>query len=142
MSKQIFQLSHANARRNAANAVMHAADGYMVVIDEPTKKRIQEEKYHAMIGDISRQVDLLGQRWDTEDAKRILLDAFARVMAANDTPIKQTARIVPSLEGSGVVQLGIQSRKFRVREAAEFIEYLYAFGAENNVIWTDKGASQ
>lgn len=140
--KHVYRLDTPRIRQNAAQACMSAPDGYMAVIDEPSKKRIQEEKYHAMIGDIAAQVEMLGEKWGDEDAKRILIDAFARVMKAAGTPLKQSGRIVPSLDGTGVVQLGIQSRKFKVMEAAQFIEYLYAFGAENNVIWTEKERAQ
>lgn len=133
-----FHLVNPQIKRNAAQAVMNAPDKYIVRIQEPRKSRDQEEKYHAMIGDIARQVDLIGERRNTEDAKRLLIDAFARVMAADGTPLNQSSRIIPSLDGSGFVQLGIQSRKFRVAEASSFIEYLYAFGTENNVVWSER----
>ena len=129
----------ASTRPRAHRAIDEARDGYLFTPpSEPKKKRIQEEKYHAMIGDIAKQVDLIGERRDREDAKRLLIDAFSRVMAASGTPLKQSSRIVPSLDGSGFVQLGIQSRHFLVSEASEFIEYLYAFGSNHNVIWSEK----
>lgn len=119
--------------------VDEAHDGWtMEKPHPPVKKRIQEEKYHAMIGDIAKQVDLLGERQDEEDAKRLLIDAFARVMKDAGTPLHQQGRIVPSLDGMGIVQLGLQSRQFWVSEAAEFIEYLYAFGAMHNVHWSER----
>lgn len=138
MERRVFILSHGTARRNAVQAVIDAPEGCVVRVEPPNKSRGQEEKYHAMIGDIARQVDLNGQRWGVEDAKRLLVDAFARVMAASGTPLKQSSRIVPSLDGSGFVQLGIQTRGFLVAEASEFIEYLYAFGTEHNVRWSEK----
>lgn len=136
--KQVFVLNHGAARRHAAQFAMTAPDGWVASFGEQRKKRIQEEKYHAMIGDIARQVDLIGERRDKDDAKRLLIDAFARVMAAAGTPLRQSSRILPSLDGSGFVQMGIQSRKFSVKEASEFIEYLYAFGAEYGVVWSDR----
>lgn len=138
MQKQVFHFRHDQARRNAAQFCMVAPENWIARFDAPKKSRDQEEKYHAMIADIGRQVDLNGQRWGVEDAKRLLVDAFARVMAASGTPLKQSSRIVPSLDGSGFVQLGIQTRSFRVAEASEFIEYLYAFGSEHNVRWSEK----
>lgn len=135
--KRVFFLVHDAARQNAIKAIQNASDGYLCEIKPPTKKRIQEEKYHAMIADISKQVDLIGERRGVEDAKRLLIDAFARVMRSSGTPLKQEGRILPSLDGSGFVQLGIQSRKFTVKEASEFIEYLYAYGSERDVIWND-----
>lgn len=106
------------------------------------KTREQEEKYHAMIGDIAKQFQFCGRLWDAEDMKRLLLDAFRRD-TANDPEFadawKRMAQIemAPSLDGSGVVMLGIQSRRFGVKLATGFIEWLIGFGAQNNIVWTD-----
>lgn len=134
--KQVFILVHDAARANAGKAVEVAPDGWMVQISEPTKKRIQEEKYHAMIGDISRQVEHIGRKWDLDDMKRLLVDEFAEEMRLAGTPLHHDSRVTPSLDGCRIVQLGIQTREFFVKEAAQFIEFLYAFGADRGVRWT------
>jgi hypothetical protein len=118
-------------------AVRIAPAGYVVTISEPVKKREQEEKYHAMIGDIAKQCTFMEKRWNNEDWKRLLIDLFAKTMRELGTPLSHDGRVVPSLDGTSVVQLGVQSRSFKVKEAAEFIEFLFAYGAENNVVWTD-----
>ncbi|TGV05562.1 hypothetical protein E4695_15930 [Alcaligenaceae bacterium 429] len=138
MDKQTYHLTTPVARQNAARAVSVAPEGMICEIKPATKKRIQEEKYHAMIGDIAKQVELIGAKRSAEDAKRLLIDAFARAMREAGTPLKQEGRILPSLDGSGFVQLGIQSRHFYAKEAAEFIEYLYAFGSEHGVLWSER----
>lgn len=142
--KRVFILTHPNARRMAAAHCELAPDGTRVLFDpEPPKSRIQEEKYHAMIGDIAKQCEFIGQKWDTEEWKRLLIDAFVRVMreqAKADNkpdPFGDHGRVIPSLDGSGIVQLGIQSRRFSKPMASQFIEYLYAWGAERNVTWSD-----
>jgi len=137
--KQTFFLAHDTARARARQAVATAPAGHMVVISEPTKRRVQEEKYHAMLGDIARQCSYIGRRWDIEDWKRILVDAFAEEMRAAGTPLHQDAdsQVIPSTDGKRVVQLGIQTREFYVREASAFIEFLYAFGAQNRVEWSE-----
>jgi len=137
MSKQVFVLAHSTARNRAMHAVSHAPEGHMVVISEPTKKRIQEEKYHAQILDISKVWVFLGQKWHAEDCKRLLVDAFAKVMRDAGTPLHHDARVVQSIDGQRVVQMGIQTREFYVREASEFIEYLNAFGDEIGVVWSE-----
>ena len=96
--KRIIILAHPMARANAANAVMTAPDGYMVAISEPTKKRIQEEKYHAMIGDIARQSQFMGEKYDSDDWKRLLVDAYAKVMRDAGTPLHHDGRVIPSLD--------------------------------------------
>jgi hypothetical protein len=111
----------------------------MVVFSEPPKRRAQEERYHAMIGEIAKVVPFMGQRVDEETWKRLLVDAFVRLMreeaqaTGKPDPFQGQGRVVPSLDGVGVVQLGVQTRGFTVGIAAQFIEYLHAFGAEQGV---------
>lgn len=137
--KRTFILAHAEARQNCAAYAMTAPDGQEVRFSPPLKRRIQEEKYHAMCGDIAKVVPFMGRMEGEEEWKRLLVDAFVRVMredakgTGKPDPFADQGRIVPSLDGTGVVQLGIQTRKFTVAIAAQFIEYLDAFGAQNNV---------
>lgn len=90
-----------------------------------------------MIGDIARQVEHIGLKWDADDMKRILVDEFAEEMRNAGTPLHHDSRVVPSLDGRRIVQLGIQTREFYVKEAAQFIEFLYAFGADRGVQWSE-----
>lgn len=136
------------ARENAVNAVKTADDGSRVLIGPPPKSRSQENLYHAMIEDIAAQMTIHGLRWEDEDMKRLLLDQFHRDTLKDDELRKEWekiggGKIVPSIDGSGVVQLGVQSRKFSKRLASAFVEWLYAFGAEQGVTWTEpRGASR
>lgn len=132
-------LAHDQARRNAAAFCMSAPAGLVVRFSEPVKRREQEEKYHAMVGDIAKVVPFMGEMVDIETWKRLLVDAFVRVMredaqaTGKPDPFADQGRVVPSLDGSGVVQLGVQTRRFTVAIAAQFIEYLNAFGAHQGV---------
>ncbi len=135
MSRRPFFLVHDQARRNAAAYCMEAPNGHMVVFSEPVKKRAQEEKYHAMIGEIAHQVEHVGRRWDADDMKRILIDEFAYEMRLAGTPLQHDGRVAPSFDGRRIVQLGIQSRNFTVGEAAQFIEFLYAFATPRGVVF-------
>jgi hypothetical protein len=136
-ARRTFVLAHDHARNNAAAFSQVAPEGWLVVFSEPKKKRIQEEKYHAMIGDIARQVEHIGRTWHQDDMKRLLIDEFADEMRAAGTPLHHDGRVIPSLDGRRIVQLGIQSSEFYVKEAAQFIEFLYAFGAARDVRWSE-----
>ena len=135
--KRVFILAHAQARNNAAKYINEAPDGYMVTFSEPTKKRIQEEKYHAQIGDVAKQTIYAGQKWDEDDMKRILVDEFADEMRSLGTPLHGDSRLIPSENGRRVIQLGVQTRDFYVKEASAFIEWLYAYGAMRDVLWSE-----
>lgn len=135
--KQVFRLVHPTARQLASRACINAPDGYLVEIRPATKSRDQEAKYHAMFADVARQVEFMGSKRDAETWKRLLVDAFARVKAADNDPVQGVGAIVPNLDGTGFVQLGVQTRRFGRRHASEFIEFLLAWGADNEVHWTD-----
>jgi hypothetical protein len=137
MDKQLYRLVHPTARQMASRACIQAPDGFIVEIKPPTKSSDQQAKYHAMFTDVARQVPFMGSMRDVETWKRLLVDAFARAKAAEGDPVQGVGSIVPNLDGTGFVQLGVQTRKFSKRHASEFIEYLYAWGAENNVQWKD-----
>ena len=125
--------------------ILQSETPYEIVIQPYDKKsREQEEKYHAMIGDIARQMKYQGETLDSESWKRLLVEAFVHVMretaqAENKPdPFGGQARLLMSLDGQRIVQLGVQTRKFRKGVASEFIEYLYAYGTENGVRFTGK----
>lgn len=114
-----------------------------LVVDDPmpAKSREQEQKYHAMIGDIARQFQHCGKYWAADDMKRLLIDQFKRdtIKDPDIAPLWTSMGVVdmaPALDGSGVVMLGVQSRRFPLRLAIIFIEWLYAFGSELNIEWT------
>jgi hypothetical protein len=102
---------------------------FTVEVRPLTRTLDQNAKFHAMIGDIAKQMGEAGSSWTVEDWKRLLIDQFAA-----DTD-RRIGSVVPSLDGQRVVQLGLQSKKFSVEEASEFIEWLEAWAAYNGVEW-------
>lgn len=133
---------NAAGKVKAHRAIDAAEDGADMRIGPPKKSRIQEERYHAMIGDIARQWEFCNRLWDAEDMKRLLIDQFRRDTIRDDdfTDLWKSmgqVEMAPAIDGSGVVAMGIQSRRFPKKLATAFIDWLYAFGAERDVVWTD-----
>jgi len=98
-------------------------------IKDAAKSRHQEEKYHAMIGEVAKQAQHLGAKWDAESWKRLLVDQFCK-----DNGLK-TGAVILNLAGDGIVQLGMQTRNFTKEQASEFVEWLHAWGAEHGVTY-------
>lgn len=141
-ASRTFYLAHDQAKAGAKRAIddpMYA--GWKMRLTPPAKSRDQEEKYHAMIGEIADQFLFCGRLWSAEDMKRLLIDQFKRD-TINDPELKElwasmgNTDMAPSLDRSGVIVLGTQSRKFPKELAIAFIEWLYAFGAQNDVGFT------
>jgi hypothetical protein len=143
MNKRVFVLTHDLARQRCATfAKEEAADGMLVTFQQAPKSRIQEEKYHAMFGDIARQYTHAGRKWDADDMKRLLVDAFKR--ETKDDPEfaelwKEMGELslAPAIGSDGFVALGTQTKKLPRKLATALIEWLYAFGAENGIRWTE-----
>jgi hypothetical protein len=89
----------------------------------------QNAKYHAMIDEISQQTQHLGSKWDAESWKRLLVDQFLKDSG------QKTGVVIPNLAGDGIVQLGMQTRDFTKEQASEFVEWLFAWGAEHGITY-------
>jgi hypothetical protein len=100
-------------------------------IKPPSKSRDQERKYHAILRDIAQQSQHMGSVWDAEDWKRLLVWQFCK-----DNEL-DSGKVVPSLDMTGVVQLGQQTRKFTKEQASEFVDFLTAWCAEHGVTLND-----
>lgn len=147
----IEDITTQNVRDVFTRAFRHAQaavnDGmYQVVIRRTLKSRDQEEKYHAMIGDIAEQWNYHGRKWSSEDMKRLLVDAFRHETLANpdnyvgfDRLWREVGelRLAPAIGRDGFVALGEQTRRFPKRLAEAFISWLEAFGSEQGVVWSD-----
>lgn len=132
MTQALFKLVHQQARIGAASLAMTADDGTVVTFAEPKKSREQEEKYHAIIGEIAEAELLLGQKLPAESWKRLLIDAFKHDTVLDPELKNEWAKfgkveLLPALNHPGFVMVGEQSRHFTKKLAMAFITWLQAF---------------
>jgi hypothetical protein len=125
MSKRLFILAHDLARQNAVRAVQEAPEGFSVTVAEPRRNLDQNARMWAMLGDVAQQVDWYGKRLTSEDWKHVFSSSLRRL------------EVVPNLDGTGFVALGMSTSSMSKREMADLIELMFAFGAERGVIWSD-----
>ena len=123
--KRSFILSHPEARRRAIEAVQQAPEGYAVTVAEPTRNLDQNAKLWATLTDIAEQVEWYGKKLTPEDWKHLFTSSLRKL------------QVVPNLDGSGFVALGLSTSKMSVREMSDLIELAHAFGAERGVIFKD-----
>jgi NinB protein len=100
---------------------------FKLTIKPMTRSIPQNAMFHAIIGQIAKQAEHMGATYDSEDWKRILIWQWAK-----DTS-KEQGKLVPSLDGTGIVQLGLQSRNFTKDEASEFTEWLLMWCATHGI---------
>jgi hypothetical protein len=114
------------SRQRACEAIMSAPDGYIVTIQPPKRSLEQNAKMWAMLADLSKQVVWYGLKLSNEDWKDVL-----------SSSLRKEIRTVPNVEGNGLVVLGMRTSKMSVRMMNDLIEYMYWFGAEKNVVWSE-----
>jgi NinB protein len=112
-------------RQNIAQALATAPDGYIVTIQPPKRSLEQNAKLWAMLKDIADQVVWHGKKLISEQWKDLFTASLFR----------QT--VVPNLEGDGFIACGTRTSKMSVREMADLIELMYAFGSERGVVWSE-----
>lgn len=108
-----------------------------ILVSDPVKSREQEEKYHAIIGEIARAKVLYGKHLSPESWKRLLIDAFKHETKddpdyADDWKRFGSIELIPALNHDGFVLCGEQSRKFTKHLASGFIAWLEAFQATSD----------
>jgi hypothetical protein len=126
--KRVFVLhpSPHPARRNAAEFILNAApDGFAVTVAEPTRTLEQNARMWALLTDISEQVEWYGKRLTPEDWKHVFSASLRKLS------------VVPNLDGSGFVALGLSTSRLSKREFSDLMELIAAFGSERGVVWSE-----
>jgi hypothetical protein len=123
--KRTFILSHSEARRRAVQTCQEAPDGHVVTVAEPTRTLEQNARLWACLGDISAQVEWYGKKLAPEDWKHVFSSALKKM------------DVVPNLDGTGFVALGLSTSRMSKRELSDLMELINAFGAERGVEWSE-----
>jgi hypothetical protein len=109
-----------------------SASSAIEIIVRPVKSRRtleQNAKLWAMLGDIARQVE-----WSVNGVRGLLnADDWKNIMTAT---VRQEVRMAEGING-GFVLLGQSTKRMTVSELGEIIEFMYSFGADRGVAWTE-----
>ena len=109
-----------------------------LVLRDPQRGMTQNQKFHAMIGDIHRQCF---RAYSDEGVKAVLVNQFAQEMAEAGEPLSHPGEKVWDWKTQEPVYVRPTTTKFTKRECAAFIEYLYATGTDLGVAWSEKALS-
>lgn len=132
-----FRLIDLNVKRRmlayVANLPVDQHTPLTVTIREEARNLEQNAAMHALIEEIANVHPIHGRLWDAESMKRLLVDQFWRETKDEYAEMWEQVgniRSVPSIDGSGIVSLGAQTRKFPKRLGSLFIEWLNAFNSD------------
>lgn len=113
-----------HARRRAQEAVRDAHDGWVVDIHQEKRTDRQNRLLWPLLRDWSRQIVWAGKLRSEEDWKNILVSGLRR------------CEVVKGLNGEPV-PMGLSTSGMSKAEFSDLIEYLYAEGLEQGVVFSD-----
>ena len=136
--KRTFNVSRDNpkAAQVCESAIQHMRDCYAsgqpfeMEFREPRRTSPENRLLHVLLSELARKVEWAGQKRDAETWKRLCVSAWCR---ANG----ESVEILPALDGHGIDIVPVRTSRLSKRACADLIEWVYAFGAEQGVEWTD-----
>lgn len=109
------------SRRNALSAIAEAPDGTAVTFSEPTRSLEQNAALWPALEDVSQQVEWYGRKLTPLDWKHVFTASLRKL------------DVVPNIDGTGFVALGMSTSRMSKREFSELLDLVHAFGAERGV---------
>ena len=117
-------------RDRAHHWIEIAPAGTRVEFKPPQRTLDQNDRMWAMLTDIVRQHARFngdsGRKYTTDEAKVVFMHACGKEI-----------EILPSLDGKTFVPYGQSSSDLGVREMSDLIEFMFMWGAENSIVWSD-----
>ncbi len=113
-------------RRKAAGWCQKAPPGTRVEFKASKHTLPQNDRMWAMLTDISRQKEHCGRKYTPDQWKILVMHACGREV-----------QFIPALDGKTFLPWGQSSSDLSKDEMSELIEFLFQWGAENGVVWSD-----
>jgi hypothetical protein len=102
-----------------------AAGPVVIVLRRPKRSDAQNRRLWGMLTDLSRDVDWWGRKLTPEEWKIVCSASLKK------------QQVVPDLDGTGFVALGMATSKMSVKEMVELQDLIEAFGNSKSVRWTN-----
>ena len=106
----------------------------MILREEKCKRTLEQSaKFHAMCGDVANQ-----KQWG---GKKLSLDQWKVLFVSGHTVATNgSSEIVPGIEGE-FVNIRESTANMTLSRLSSLIEYVYAWGSENGIMWGAKEVS-
>jgi hypothetical protein len=126
MSRALLILASRAVRERAIDWVNRAPPGTRVEFKAPQRSLEQNSRMWAMLTDVATQKTHAGRKYNSDQWKVLFMHACGR-----------ETQFLPAIEGGGFVPYGQSSSDLSVSEMTDLIEFMFAWGAENGIVWSD-----
>lgn len=131
MSRALVVIARTADREKLISWIQRAPWNTRVELKGPKRTLPQNDRMWAMLTDVATQVRHNGLRLSPDDWKLLFLDA-----------LKREVRLVPNLDGNGMVSLGRSSSDLDKEEMGDLMELIAAYGARHGVIFNEPAQLQ
>ena len=123
MPATTFELVLTEDRAPVFDKIAELPDGTRVTFKGPRRSLNQNAHMWALLTDLHEQVIWYGEHLTPEDWKNVLTASLRK------------SRVVPTIDGDGLVPLGLYTHEMSREEMDALIEFIYHFGATQRVKW-------
>lgn len=124
--RALITINSADERNKARRWIERAPEGTRIIFEEPQRTIDQNDLMWAMLTDINAQMLINGRRYTNTELK-----------AAFMVQLGHEVEFVQSLDGVRFVPIGLSTSKLSKRQFSDLLETMFAFGAENGIVWND-----
>ena len=126
MGRALLVINTAADRQKACAWAMKAPWGTRVEWKASKRTLPQNDRLWAMLTDVAAHQKSKGRDYTTEEWKLLFMHAWGREV-----------RFLPGLDNKSVVPIGQSSSDLSKEEMTDLIEFIFAWGAENGVVFND-----
>jgi hypothetical protein len=131
MSRALLTLDSPAKREQAIDWIRKAKTGSRVEFKGPGRSLDQNSRFWAMLTDCAVQGRINDRRFNTEQWKMMFMHAYAEERGIE-------IKYLPALNRAGMVPCGRSSSDLSVQEMSELMDFIAAWGAENNIKFHDQ----
>lgn len=125
----INQLSMPQINATIKHALQVGGQELVIRNEQDGRSVEQNARLHAMLTDISRQVEHYGQKLNVTIWKRLATAAWLR-------EINHQPQMIPAIDGHGVDVIFERTSKLSMKQMTSLIEWVQAYGDEKGVRWS------
>jgi hypothetical protein len=130
MSRAQIVLNGEGDRNRAQSWIRQAPVGTRVTFKASKRTPAQNDRFWAMLTDVSQQVKHLDNHYTPDEWKILFMHAAGREV-----------RFLPGLDGKTFVPWGQSSSDLSVQEMTDLMEFISAWGVEHGVIFHDEAVA-
>lgn len=126
MTRYAFVIHSTADRSRVSRAVAQAPYGTRIELKASKRSLPQNDRMWAMLSDIAMQKEHGGRKYTPDIWKCLFMSAAGREL-----------QFIPALDGQGLIPYGNHSSDLTKEEMSGLIEFIFKWGAENDVKFHD-----